>query len=401
MQKAEKFAPSTDSRIVRRRILFIQYTNPAAYPPLEHSSRILADTGWQALFLGTGSLGADSLCFKPHERIEVRQMSFRPAGWRQKVHYVRFVLWTLRWTLRWKPDWIYASDLLACPLAWLLSFLPRVRVIYHEHDSPPATNVGLFQRLCLITRRRLAKRVRMCVLPNEKRAERFAVEVNSHSRKGHKSTFVVWNCPSLEEVSASRSMHNGNGLWVLYHGSIVPSRLPVATVEALTLLPDNVKLCVIGYETIGHKGYVGILQEKAKQLGISQRIEFPGPMPRNKLLAQCRQFDVGLALMPKVSEDINMQAMVGASNKPFDYLSSGLALLVSDLPDWRTIYVETGYGLTCDPEDPESIATALRWFLDHPVEMRAMGERGRQKIATEWNYEMEFFPILEQMSSHL
>ena len=36
--------------------------------------------------------------------------------------------------------------------------------------------------------------------------------------------------------------------------------------------------------------------------------------------------------------------------------------------------------------------TALRWFLDHPVEMRAMGERGRQKIATEWNYEMELLP---------
>jgi hypothetical protein len=49
--------------------------------------------------------------------------------------------------------------------------------------------------------------------------------------------------------------------------------------------------------------------------------------------------------MPKVSEDINMQAMVGASDKAFDYLACGLALLVSDLPDWRAIYVEAGYGL--------------------------------------------------------
>jgi glycosyltransferase involved in cell wall biosynthesis len=93
--------------------------------------------------------------------------------------------------------------------------------------------------------------------------------------------------------------------------------------------------------------------------------------------------------------------MVGASNKPFDYLSSGLALLVSDLPDWRTNYVEMGYGLACDPDDPESIATALRWFLNHQVEMRAMGERGRQRIATEWNYEKEFLPILERISGRL
>jgi hypothetical protein len=52
----------------------------------------------------------------------------------------------------------------------------------------------------------------------------------------------------------------------------------------------------------------------------------------------------------------------------------------------------------CDPGGSESIAAALRWFLDHPVDMRAMGEHGRQRIATEWNYEREFLPILERMS---
>ena len=110
---------------------------------------------------------------------------------------------------------------------------------------------------------------------------------------------------------------------------------------------------------------------------------------------------MGLALMPKESDDLNEQAMAGASNKPFDYLSCGLALLVSDLPDWRTIYVETGYGLTCDPGDSESIATALGWFRNHPFRMSAMGERGRRKIATDWNYEMKFSPVLERVSGYL
>jgi hypothetical protein len=31
--------------------LYLQYTNPAGYPPLEPSSRILANEGWQVLFL--------------------------------------------------------------------------------------------------------------------------------------------------------------------------------------------------------------------------------------------------------------------------------------------------------------------------------------------------------------
>ncbi len=68
-----------------KRILYIQYTNPGGYPPLEHSSKLLADAGWQVLFLGTGASGADSLDFPPHERITVRRMPFEKPGFRQKL----------------------------------------------------------------------------------------------------------------------------------------------------------------------------------------------------------------------------------------------------------------------------------------------------------------------------
>jgi glycosyltransferase involved in cell wall biosynthesis len=300
--------------------------------------------------------------------------------------------------LRWRPRWIYASDLFSCPAALLLSYLPGGRVIYHEHDSPGSSNGSLFLKLSMFARRRLAARAKMCVLPNRGRAEQFDAEAHTSSRNGHWRSLVVWNCPSLAELSAPRPAHGGGDLWVLYHGSIVPPRLPLAVLEALTALPERVKLCVVGYETIGHRGYVSKLRETADRLGLRDRVEFPGTLAdRKALLARCRKCDVGLAFMPKASEDINMLAMVGASNKPFDYLSCGVALLVSDLPDWRATYVETGYGLACDPNDAESIAGALDWFLNHPVEMRAMGERGRRKIAEEWNYESQFSPVLERM----
>src|SRR5262249_1022509 len=155
-----------------RRVLFIQYTNSAAFPPLVHSSRILANARWQVLCLSVSGPGIESLRFPPHSRIEVRQMAYCPPGWRQKAHYVRFALWALWWTLRWRPHWIYTSDLLSSPAALLLSFLPSVRVVYHEHDSP-ASKGSLFVRLSMYARRMLAHRAKMCVLPNRKRAERF------------------------------------------------------------------------------------------------------------------------------------------------------------------------------------------------------------------------------------
>jgi glycosyltransferase involved in cell wall biosynthesis len=177
--------------------------------------------------------------------------------------------------------------------------------------------------------------------------------------------------------------------------------LPPTVLEALALLPEGVKLRVIGYETVGHIGYVQELKEHAKELSINDRIEFLDAMPRKELLEWCRKCDVGLSFLPNVSDDINQQAMLGASNKPFDYLACGLALLVSDLPDWRSMYVDSGNGLACAPDDPKSIARALQWFVDHRCEMRQMGERGRQRTVAEWNYERQFKPVFEYITSNI
>ena len=379
------------------RVAYIQYTNPAAYPSLEHSSQMLADNGWKVLFLGADIHGVESLRFSPHANITVRQLSTCPRGWRQKLHYAWFTIWASCWTLCSGCLWVYASDPLACPTGFLLSFIPWIRIVYHEHDSPTPGiienhgSISRFMRTILWTRRKLACRAAVCVLPNERRAEQFTEDMGRDVK-----VICVWNCPTKHEVSPSRPSLNGSNVWVLYHGSLVPARLPKTVLHALGMLPDWVKLRAIGYETVGHRGYVEELRALAVTLGISHRVEFVGTIPtRDELFARCREADIGLAFMPKISHDINEQAMTGASNKPFDYLACGLPLLVSDLPDWRALFVENNLALPVDPEDATSIAAAIRWLLERPGELRTMGERGRQRILAEWNYEKQFLPVLQ------
>ena len=74
-------------------------------------------------------------------------------------------------------------------------------------------------------------------------------------------------------------------------------------------------------------------------------------------------------------------------------------MLVSDLPEWRETYVDTGLGRACQPASAESIADALRWFLTHPAERIAMGERGRARILQDWNYETRFAPVLARLKA--
>jgi glycosyltransferase involved in cell wall biosynthesis len=372
------------------RLLYIQYANPAAYPPLEHSSRIFARSGWQLLFLGTESPTGDLMRFGDKCGIEVRLLPFCKGGWRQKLHYAWFNLWVAAWVIRWRPQWVYASDVLACPVALILSFLPGLKVVYHEHDSPSPSARTLPMRLSNLARTWLAPRAKLCVVPNQLRAERFASELSPHSH-----VTCVWNCPSVDEIGPARAAHEQYRLAVFYHGTLVPSRMPLTVIEALASLPEDATLSVIGYETAGHPGYRKRIMSEAARLGLAHRVRvIPAVPTRSELLSVCRESDVGLSLVPSTDDDPNMQLMVGASNKPFDYLACGLALLVSDMPLWRQTYVEPGYGLACDPSDPVSIAAALLWLYEHPHEVRAMGERGRRRVAAEWNYERQFAPVL-------
>jgi glycosyltransferase involved in cell wall biosynthesis len=211
---------------------------------------------------------------------------------------------------------------------------------------------------------------------------------------------TVWNCPSRDDVIAAPARRDRAGLRVLFHGSIGPGRVPLALIDALARLPASVTLTIAGYETVGHQGYLDAIRSRARALNLGERVSYAGVLPtRRDLMAHCAGFDVGVSLMPMDSADLNEQTMVGASNKPFDYLACGLPVLVSDLPDWRATYADPGYGLACDPTSEESIAAALGWWLAHPAERAAMGERGRARIAADWNYETRFAPVLARMDA--
>lgn len=377
-----------------KRLLYVQYTNPGVYPPLDHSSHILAEAGWDVLFLGIAI--HPTMVLTPHPKIQVKHLPNVAPGWRQKVHYFYYLLWILLWVWRWRPHWIYASDPLSTPIALLLTYLPNVKVLYHEHDSPDdQTATTAFMRLILKARRQVARRVIVNVLPNDKRGE--LLRQSSHTTR---PILTVWNCPGYAEVPAL-STKSFTPLRLLYNGTIVPQRLPLTIIEAIAQVSAEIELHVIGYETIGARGYSQSLRDYAIHLGISHRLVLYGTVAtRAELLQLTKNCHVGLAFMPLVTDDLNLETMAGASNKPFDYMACGLAMLVSPLPTWENLYVVRGYGLACNPADPIALIKAIQWYLDHPAELHDMGEAGRQQILKVWNYETQFQPILELLSSY-
>lgn len=381
--------------MTRKRIVYVQYTNPAAYPPLIHSSHMLAGRGWEVLFLGAGSEGSGGLRMPKHERIRIAQLRFERPGWRQKLHYAYFHLWCLARVIVFRPAWIYCSDLFACPCGWLFSLL-GMRVVYHEHDSPAAKPKGLFERLLLCARAFCARRA-VCVVPNARRGE-YMRETSGAPQP----PLVVWNCPRLAEVAPAKEPIGSGPLRLLYHGSIVPERLPLAVIDAMSGVPGAVSLTVVGYETAGSKGYVKRLRTRAMELGIPERLRVLGTLStREELMSVCREHDAGLALMPSNADDLNLRTMEGASNKPFDYASCGLTLIVSRLPEWEAMFAAPGYAYACDPGSAADLAQTLMKLIQDPARTRAMGEAGRQRVLAEWNYERQFEPVMNLLEGEI
>src|SRR5262249_1166538 len=74
-----------------RRVLFIQATEPAGYPPLIHASSLMADAGWEVTFLSAPFDGM-TLVLDSHPRIAVHAIASRPSHVFRKAAYARYLV---------------------------------------------------------------------------------------------------------------------------------------------------------------------------------------------------------------------------------------------------------------------------------------------------------------------
>ncbi len=296
-----------------------------------------------------------------------------------------------------RPSVVHISDYMSCLAGTLISYSLSATTIYHEHDTPVGSS-GFRGKLLSFFRNVFARRADIVIFPNAKRAMSL-----SQSVRMKRDPFIVWNCPGLDEVKKVSLKQNGckkesdnakNAfLRVGYVGTINSVRLPLTIVEALVKV-QAVELQIVGYETLGSRGYLAKFLNFAKELGVSDRVHYAGPCSRSAVFDFIQECDLCLGLMPMHSSDINTQAMVGASNKVFDAFTCGVPILVSDLSDWRAAFVDAGVAIACDPENVESIAESLRWVAENRARCSAMGLEARRRIEDGWNYDVQFEPVL-------
>jgi glycosyltransferase involved in cell wall biosynthesis len=214
----------------------------------------------------------------------------------------------------------------------------------------------------------------------------------------------------LEEVGPEKRPGNLAGpLRLFYGGSLSRERLPWAVLQVILGFGGKVSLDLVGYPNYEDRDYPDAIQTADEGRGV---LRYHGALPqRGDLFRVMDECEAAFCLMPMRSRYSGMEQMAGASNKPFDAMARGLAVVVSDIPDWKRLYLpgenhncgkeywisDVGYGIAINPECEESIRGGLEWMLGNREKLWEMGERGRQKIQKEWNYERMFAPVLTRL----
>ena len=99
-----------------QRALFLQVTEPGAYPPIINASHILAQMGWQVDVL-SAPLANHCMRVQASARLRLHEISLRPDFRIRPIDYGRYLLATAR-LARGSLDLVYASDPAAALPGW-------------------------------------------------------------------------------------------------------------------------------------------------------------------------------------------------------------------------------------------------------------------------------------------
>jgi len=122
------------------------------------------------------------------------------------------------------------------------------------------------------------------------------------------------------------------------------------------------------------------LQRRARQLGISERITWRGPLVQDELLAEYRKADL-FALACRIARDGDRD---GLPNVLAEAQSQGLACVatrVSAIPE----LIRDDTGVLVSEADTAAFAAALQGLITDPARRRALGDAGQARLRAEFS----------------
>lgn len=164
---------------------------------------------------------------------------------------------------------------------------------------------------------------------------------------------------------------------LIYVGTLTWDRGIVETIKAIKLCKhEDVEFHVIG--DTQDEGLKELLRRAEKTV-------WHGRVQWTHLKDHLVNADVGTVLLQPT--EAYMYCPGENIVKLWEYMSTGLPVLLSDFKTLTDLNEELKFGRNVKPDDPKKIAEAIDWLIDHPQERRIMGLNGRNCVLNHYNAE--------------
>ena len=178
---------------------------------------------------------------------------------------------------------------------------------------------------------------------------------------------------------------------IIYLGGMSRIRGLVEVIEAFALVAKKYprwELCLVGSATPASFGQE--LKDLVGKLGLEAQVKFIPWVPYQEKERLSSQAAMGVITYLPYSNNTSC-----LPNKLFDYMLVGLPVIASNFPLYREVVEPSRCGLLVDPAQPDEIARAMEYLIEHPDEARQMGDNGRRAVLEQYNWEQESRKLLQ------
>lgn len=329
-------------------------------------SRILKELGaleaagvYELHAIGMAEHGAEGGVHVLHAaRVRSMRVFFRSFRWlpgpvRHVLIYLEMLLRVLVAGLAVRPRLVHCHDTPLLPVAVLLAWLCRAKVIYdaHELESDKNGQTALISRATYLLEKTCWRGVDGFVTVSGSILRWY------ESRFARRESDLVLNSPVISPaadqslVVVPRQFHqkyaiSEGELVFVYLGLFVPGRGIEKLLQVFSM--HEVRAHIV---FVGRGGLREMMEHSARS---NPRVHVHDAVPHDQVVPLVKSADYGVCLV----EHVSLSDYYSLPNKLFEYAFAGVPVLASDFPDMRELVARFDLG-ACTADDEASITQAI------------------------------------------
>ena len=196
-------------------------------------------------------------------------------------------------------------------------------------------------------------------------------------------TILLRNLPVLGLINDAKRLEiQKERPIIIYAGGLSMIRGIKEIIQAMDFVENKAKLWLLG------KWENEEFKKECEGLKGWKYTECLGFVPLSEVYKYTKVADIGISILHPTKNYITSLPI-----KAFEYMACSLPTVMSNFPYWQEIFGECA--LFVNPYDAEDIAEKILHLLDNSNEAKKLGDKGRELIEEEYNWEAEQGKLLD------